>query len=159
MQLSLAATQPSPHHGIFKCQSFPSHSFTSSYPWLPTNTFSVPKCVCFPLTLTFCLETAQKCQDSAFFFCLRKYLFWREKTTKFKLCCITQKGNNHHPNSGFTQWESHPQLPGQVPVSAFGSVVFPSVEIPFAQERKELFFWWTCTTALKCSTKQDATCP
>lgn len=40
-----------------------------------------------------CAETSRYC----LFFFLTKYLFWREKTTKFKWCCITQKGNNPPP--------------------------------------------------------------
>lgn len=66
----------------------------ASHPWLPTNTFSVPKCVCFPLTLIY-WKPCRNVKMLSFFFCLRKYLLWREKTTKW--CCIIQKGNNPPP--------------------------------------------------------------
>lgn len=96
MQLSLAVTQPSLHHGIFKCQSFPSHFFTLHILASHKHLFSSKVCLLSTYTD---LLSGDHTETSRYrlFFCVRKYLFWREKTTKFKRCCTIQIRNNPSP--------------------------------------------------------------
>lgn len=95
MQSNLAVTQPSPHHSIFKCQSFPSHFFTLHILDFPQTPFQFQSVSAFHWHWSTVWKPCSNVKMLSFFFCLRKYLLWREKTTKW--CCIIQKGNSPPP--------------------------------------------------------------